>query len=183
MTFETTQYTKANASEMMPNYAAIRAKLMGPVKPRTLALVSPQSIAPREPEIAAGAHSTGRRGPKPTWMRQPVVFDEHVIAFRVAKRVIDMKAKGEIDELDPEKRSIRQIVTEILLQHPTLTIPMLKGVERRKEVCIVRQTAMYEIRKQRPDMSLPMIGRWFGGRDHTTVLHAIKKIAALRGEA
>jgi chromosomal replication initiation ATPase DnaA len=40
---------------------------------------------------------------------------------------------------------------------------------------------MAEIYVQCPGMSLPEIGRMFGGRDHTTVIHAIKKLGVWRG--
>ena len=53
----------------------------------------------------------------------------------------------------------------------------LKGACRRRDIVIPRQVAMYLIR-QLTDWSLPAIGRAFGGRDHTTVLHACKCVAA-----
>jgi chromosomal replication initiator protein len=43
-----------------------------------------------------------------------------------------------------------------------------------------RQIAMY-LAKELTQKSLPEIGELFGGRDHTTVLHAVRKIAAERG--
>jgi chromosomal replication initiator protein len=44
-----------------------------------------------------------------------------------------------------------------------------------------RQIAMY-LSKQLTTRSLPEIGRKFGGRDHTTVIHAVRKIEQLREE-
>ena len=43
-----------------------------------------------------------------------------------------------------------------------------------------RQIAMY-LAKELTQKSLPEIGELFGGRDHTTVLHAVRKISAERG--
>lgn len=52
---------------------------------------------------------------------------------------------------------------------------------RARAVARPRQIAMY-LSKQLTPRSLPEIGRKFGGRDHTTVLHAVKKIEELMGE-
>ncbi len=53
-------------------------------------------------------------------------------------------------------------------------------MSRSKHIVAARQEAMYRVRKERTDMSLPMIGRVFGGKDHTTILHAVRKIEAQR---
>ncbi len=46
--------------------------------------------------------------------------------------------------------------------------------KRTSEIAVPRQVSMYIIRETM-DMSLPAIGKFFGGRDHTTVIHSIKK--------
>jgi chromosomal replication initiator protein len=51
----------------------------------------------------------------------------------------------------------------------------LKGRQRTREIVTPRQVAMYLLREE-TDISLEEIGRAMGGRDHTTVLHGIKKI-------
>lgn len=54
------------------------------------------------------------------------------------------------------------------------------GASRMRATSKARMVAMYEVRKQRPDLSYPQIGKIFGGRDHTTVIHAVQKIEAQR---
>ena len=55
------------------------------------------------------------------------------------------------------------------------------GVQvRQREVARPRQVAMY-LSKQLTPRSLPEIGRRFGGRDHTTIMHGIRKIEELMG--
>lgn len=53
----------------------------------------------------------------------------------------------------------------------------LKGKCRSKDIVVPRQVAMY-LTRELTDTSLPAIGKVFGGRDHTTVLHACRKIEA-----
>ena len=53
----------------------------------------------------------------------------------------------------------------------------LKGRQRTKTIVLPRQVAMYLLREE-TDISLEEIGRSMGGRDHTTVMHGIKKIEA-----
>jgi chromosomal replication initiator protein len=55
----------------------------------------------------------------------------------------------------------------------------MKSSSRAREVARPRQVAMY-LSKQLTPKSLPDIGRRFGGRDHTTVIHAVKQIERLR---
>jgi hypothetical protein len=65
-----------------------------------------------------------------------------------------------------------------LREWPNLTLADLKAQRRTMQVVYARQIAMYLCKKLTPN-SLPDIGRRFGGRDHTTVLHAVRKIEAL----
>ncbi len=55
----------------------------------------------------------------------------------------------------------------------------MSSARRAREVARPRQVAMY-LAKQLTPRSLPEIGRRFGGRDHTTVIHAVKQIEKLR---
>ncbi|MGH9179327.1 MAG: chromosomal replication initiator protein DnaA [Acidimicrobiales bacterium] len=57
----------------------------------------------------------------------------------------------------------------------------LRGYSRSRGLVLARQAAMYVCR-QLTDDSLPAIGRAFGGRDHTTVLHGVRKIEQLLAE-
>jgi len=55
------------------------------------------------------------------------------------------------------------------------------GKKRPKNIALARQIAMYLCRKM-TDASLPKIGSSFGGRDHTTVIHACEKIDKMKNE-
>jgi chromosomal replication initiator protein len=60
-------------------------------------------------------------------------------------------------------------------------IDELCGPSRRRPLVIARQISMYVFREL-TDFSYPAIAREFGGRDHTTVIHAVEKIAGLMKE-
>ncbi|MFD9540355.1 chromosomal replication initiator protein DnaA [Streptomyces sp. NPDC060022] len=62
-----------------------------------------------------------------------------------------------------------------------LTVEDLCGSSRSRVLVTARQIAMYLCREL-TDLSLPKIGAQFGGRDHTTVMHADRKIRALMAE-
>jgi len=57
----------------------------------------------------------------------------------------------------------------------------LTGASRRRPLVTARQVSMYVFREL-TDLSYPAIGREFGGRDHTTVIHAVDKITRLMAE-
>ena len=59
----------------------------------------------------------------------------------------------------------------------SLKVEDLKAKKRTKNVALPRQIAMY-LSRELTDASLPKVGEDFGGRDHTTVMHAHKKISA-----
>ncbi|MCI4011807.1 chromosomal replication initiator protein DnaA [Brevibacterium sp. ZH18] len=63
----------------------------------------------------------------------------------------------------------------------TLTLDDLCGTSRSRTLTTARQIAMYLCREL-TDLSLPKIGQAFGGRDHTTVMHANKKIRTQMAE-
>ena len=61
------------------------------------------------------------------------------------------------------------------------TVEELIGKSRRRPLVTARQVAMYVVREL-TDLSYPAIARDFGGRDHTTVIHAVEKIGSLMPE-
>ena len=60
----------------------------------------------------------------------------------------------------------------------SVSIGELTGDRRSQNIVYPRQVAMY-LSRELTDSSLPKIGKEFGGRDHTTVIHATSKIARL----
>lgn len=81
-----------------------------------------------------------------------------------------------------EQRQQRAIdtksVLEIVSSYYNITAEELCGKSRKKEIVKPRQVAMYLLRKEN-SVSFPTIGEFFGGRDHTTAMHACEKIEKL----
>ena len=76
--------------------------------------------------------------------------------------------------LKPERRLISHIQAEVSAYyklHPN----SMTSQQRRQSICHPRQIAMFLSAELTPK-SLPEIGRRFGGRDHTTVIHAIRAV-------
>jgi chromosomal replication initiator protein len=80
---------------------------------------------------------------------------------------------------DPKRVKIEEI-QKLVASHYNVTRADILSARRTANVVRPRQIAMY-LSKVLTPRSLPEIGRRFGGRDHTTVLHAVRKIEALAG--
>jgi chromosomal replication initiator protein len=72
-------------------------------------------------------------------------------------------------DLEPHK------VVDLVAHYFNLSAEKLLGRDRSRAVALPRQIAMYLLREE-ANVSLPQIGEVLGGRDHTTVMYAIKKI-------
>ncbi len=93
-------------------------------------------------------------------------------------------AEQVLRDLVPSEQPIPITVTTIQLataEYYTLTVEDLCGASRSRQLVTARQIAMYLCREL-TDLSLPKIGQAFGGRDHTTVMHADRKIRELMRE-
>ena len=93
---------------------------------------------------------------------------------------LDMAQECLADILRASERkvTIDEIIRKVA-DHYTLRISDLMSARRARAVARPRQVAMY-LAKTLTTRSLPDIGRRFGGRDHTTVIHAIRKIEELK---
>ncbi|SDP26793.1 chromosomal replication initiator protein DnaA [Klenkia soli] len=73
------------------------------------------------------------------------------------------------------------IIMAATAEYFSVTMEELQGANRSRTLVNARQIAMYLCREL-TELSLPRIGASFGGKDHTTVMHAVKKITGLMGE-
>ena len=70
------------------------------------------------------------------------------------------------------------VIIEEVGKFYNISVSDIKGQTRTKEIVLARQVAMYETRRL-TSLSLPEIGQVFGGRDHTTVMHSLKRVEGL----
>lgn len=81
-----------------------------------------------------------------------------------------------------ERKKVRiEDIQRVVSQHYDVARNELLSNRRTRKIVRPRQIAMY-LAKQLTPRSLPEIGRRFGGRDHTTVLHAVRKVEAMKAE-
>ncbi len=95
-------------------------------------------------------------------------IDLDFVAEHLAEQLRASQRRVSIDEIQ------RRVCEHFRIRQSEMGSP-----RRAREVARPRQIAMY-LAKQLTQRSLPEIGRRFGGRDHTTVIHAVKTIEALR---
>ncbi|HWW65110.1 MAG TPA: chromosomal replication initiator protein DnaA [Sphingomonadaceae bacterium] len=106
-----------------------------------------------------------------------------VVAYAMLTgRAIDMEFTQETlaDLLRATQRRITiEEIQRRVCEHYRIKQTEMSSARRAREVARPRQVAMY-LAKQLTPRSLPEIGRRFGGRDHTTVIHAVRQIEKLR---
>jgi chromosomal replication initiator protein len=78
-----------------------------------------------------------------------------------------------------DRRITIEEIQKRVAEHFNIRISDMHSARRARAVARPRQVAMY-LAKQLTSRSLPEIGRKFGGRDHTTVMHAVRKVEELR---
>ena len=88
------------------------------------------------------------------------------VAKEILKDILPRKKTKKIDVL-----TIQKVVAE----HFQIKVGLMRAKKRTREVAFPRQVAMY-LARSLTDLSLPSLGEEFGGRDHTTVMHACDKL-------
>lgn len=91
------------------------------------------------------------------------------MAQQVLKNLVDLE----------ERRISIENIQRVVCREFGLSLPQIKAKDNSRAVAFPRQVAMF-LAKELTTASLPQIGREFGGKHHTTVLHSINKIAELR---
>ena len=80
-----------------------------------------------------------------------------------------------------DRRVTIEEIQKAVVEHYSIRMSDMVSARRSRAVARPRQVAMY-LAKQLTPRSLPEIGKKFGGRDHTTVMHAVRQVERLSGE-
>ncbi len=106
------------------------------------------------------------------------VFNK-VVAYKViTKKEVTIEAVNEMIETVLVKSAsvlTSNLIMQVVARFYSIKVDDLKGPKRSSNITVPRQIAMYLCREL-ANMSLTSIGKEFGGKDHTTVLHACTKI-------
>ena len=91
------------------------------------------------------------------------------ISEAIFENILGRGAQEQTPKISP------QAILEQVARRFDLDVKAILGNQRLKEVVLARQLAMYLCREEL-GLSFPALGKLFGGKDHSTVLHAVKKI-------
>ena len=109
-------------------------------------------------------------------------FNQLLIQHRFSEGPIDLevigKVLGHLVQSGEQRRVRIEDIQKVVARHYNVSKNDLLSNRRTRVIVRPRQIAMY-LSKILTPRSLPEIGRRFGGRDHTTVLHAVRKIEAM----
>ncbi len=97
------------------------------------------------------------------------LLEEKTITLKMAQMILKDMVRETVKTISVE------MVQEATANYYNVSTADLKTKKRHKNIVLPRQVAMY-ITRQLTTLSLPEIGKAFGGKDHTTVLHSYKKI-------
>jgi chromosomal replication initiator protein len=109
-----------------------------------------------------------------------VVAYSSLTGKEVVPELVQEALKDILPENKPKEISI-ELIQQAIADHFHIKMEDFKAKKRTRAIAYPRQIAMY-LARELTDCSLPKIGEEFGGRDHTTVLHAYEKISQERSQ-
>src|ERR1041384_4154148 len=119
--------------------------------------------------VTCGTSPWGKTSLSTSWARSSLTG--RPMSEDLAQDVLkDVFPQGEVPQVTIER------IQELVSERFSLSIEELCSDKRSQNIVYPRQVAMY-LSRELTDSSLPKIGKQFGGRDHTTVIHATSKIA------
>jgi len=166
------------ATRLREEHKARRARMGSPVTPpRPVAYIAPKVVEmkplPKPDPVAI------ERFIDLHYNRNPHRLDcrRYSVPIKIPNQIEIEIMRGDIPFASKPKVPVRSIIIAVARNY-NIELDDILGCRRAVKYSLPRQIAMYAINKMRKDISFPEIGRHFGGKDHTTVLHACKKISS-----
>jgi chromosomal replication initiator protein len=172
------------------HYAEIRDRLTGkPSKPEPAA-----KVASDDDQIAAGMRTMISKLTKEVrflreCLRHSASADQRVKDLELSladahasilaqAEMLKVQEQSDVDLDDDNqplmRRPVRVIAEEVLQDYPGITWEDVKGIRRVRKLIKPRKACIRAVFEERKDLSSVKIGKIFGGRDHSTILHSIR---------
>lgn len=119
------------------------------------------------------------RLPDPRKPRPPLPFRVSPAIYSVIDAAPPPPVIRDVIRLGASGPVMARDIISIVCGHYDIPLETMTGPHRFRKIARPRQRACFLIREYRPNVSYPEIGRLMGGRDHTTVLHAVRKVEEL----
>ena len=102
----------------------------------------------------------------------------YTMAVMLGKKITPEFARENLQNIftDDQKDINVETIKRVVSKYFNISVKDIEGRKRSRNISHPRQIAMY-LTREFTDLSLPNIGKAFGGKDHTTVLHAYEKIS------
>jgi chromosomal replication initiation ATPase DnaA len=184
-------------SKQAQHYAEVRRKLMGKVTPEQNK-ASARIEAP-DPLIAmrdAAVKTVGELRTLVSRQAKEIRFLKRSLKEQTAAdarirrleldladaraRILAQAEKLKSDDFDgfgieDRRRPVEVIVEEVLRDYPGVTFNDVKGLRRTRNLIAPRHACIRAVFEERTDLSSVRIGKIFGNREHSTILHSLKK--------
>ena len=168
-------------TEWTAHYAAVKLRLgCGPVRPT---VIVKRPVVEKEIVVDDPPRSL-QEVAQMKWLHSYIPKRRHPLDRRKYSTPILIPNESQIEKFlvrqartqwEPEVKPMREII-ETVAAHYGVNVDDLCSASRKHRFSMPRMIGMWLLRKNNPTRSLPLIGRQFGGKDHTTVLHAVRKI-------
>lgn len=168
------QHVRMTEAEQLANAKAVRARIMNPTFKASddRRVFLERKVGQLEEQIA-GFKKMMKDYEEDAIKAEHDRADYQAIILEQTKRICDLEGVQFVGK--SMRRPVREIAEGVLEDFPGVTWDMIIGRRRSQHLIKPRHLCMYAVHMEREDLSYPQIGKIFGGRDHTTVIHAVNK--------
>lgn len=173
-----------SGAELIASYAALRRRLYA--RPNVVskpAETQKRLQAKPKPEIKVVEYTGEDRskyfaGSVPVASIRPTNYNQHIVDYLRHKIREEMDVDDRI--VGDAVKSMADVREEVLAHFPKVSVMDINGNSRTQEIVLARQMICFEIKSQLPHKAWTEIGKFIGGKDHSTVMSACRKILGLK---